>query len=75
MYSTEYHAVSLFLSSAGIPDFRSGMNTVLATGPGVWEVQAQGTSRPNTKITPILQASPTPTHMAIVKLHESGTSI
>ncbi|XP_011406188.1 PREDICTED: uncharacterized protein LOC100633014 [Amphimedon queenslandica] len=59
-------------TSAGIPDFRSGMNTVLATGPGVWEVRAQGTSRPNTKITPILQASPTPTHMAIVKLHESG---
>ena len=60
--------------SAGIPDFRSGMNTVLDTGPGVWEVRAQGTARSNTKITPILRASPTQTHMAIVKLHESGKS-
>ena len=27
------------LCSAGIPDFRSGMNTVLDTGPGVWELR------------------------------------
>ena len=27
------------LYSAGIPDFRSGMNTVLDTGPGVWELR------------------------------------
>lgn len=24
-------------TSAGIPDFRSGVNTVLETGPGAWE--------------------------------------
>ena len=48
------------------------MNTVLPTGPGVWEIRAEGTRRGNAKITPILQAMPTPTHMAIVKLHESG---
>lgn len=27
-------------TSAGIPDFRSGSNTVLKTGPGVWEKAA-----------------------------------
>jgi len=27
-------------TSAGIPDFRSGANTVLKTGPGVWEKAA-----------------------------------
>lgn len=27
-------------TSAGIPDFRSGANTVLPTGPGVWEKAA-----------------------------------
>jgi len=24
-------------TSCGIPDFRSGVNTVLQTGPGLWE--------------------------------------
>jgi hypothetical protein len=24
-------------TSAGVPDFRSGINTVLPTGPGAWE--------------------------------------
>lgn len=27
-------------TSAGIPDFRSGYNTVLETGPGAWEKAA-----------------------------------
>jgi len=27
-------------TAAGIPDFRSGINTVLDTGPGKWEKQA-----------------------------------
>ena len=27
-------------TSAGIPDYRSGMNTVLETGPGCWEKAA-----------------------------------
>ena len=48
------------------------MDTVLPTGPGVWEVRAQGTARVNTKVVPILRAMPTSTHMSIVKLHEAG---
>ena len=27
-------------TSAGIPDYRSGVNTVLNTGPGCWETAA-----------------------------------
>lgn len=61
------------ISSCGIPDFRSGMKTVLSTGPGVWELMANDASRPQgTTIKPILQALPSPTHMAMVKLHEEG---
>ncbi|CAF4344155.1 unnamed protein product, partial [Adineta steineri] len=26
-------------TSTGIPDFRSGMDTVLPTGPGAWELE------------------------------------
>lgn len=29
-------------TAAGIPDFRSGKDTVLKTGPGCWERGAQG---------------------------------
>jgi len=29
-------------TSAGIPDYRSGVNTVLPTGPGCWEKLATG---------------------------------
>ena len=28
-------------TACGIPDFRSGINTVLKTGPGAWEKKAQ----------------------------------
>lgn len=61
-------------TSSGIPDFRSGMNTVLATGPGVWELRAHGESATpkGRRIVPILRALPSPTHMAIVKLHQEN---
>ena len=60
-------------TSTGIPDFRSGMNTVLKTGPGVWELQAKGVSRkPGKAIPNMLKAIPSPTHMAMVKLHKEG---
>lgn len=29
-------------TACGIPDFRSGVNTVLPTGPGAWEKLAKG---------------------------------
>ena len=49
------------------------MNTVLSTGPGVWELMAHDASRSKeATIKPILQALPSPSHMAMVKLHEEG---
>lgn len=61
-------------TSTGIPDFRSGMNTVLKTGPGVWELQAKGAPRkPGASfLADMLKAIPSPSHMAIVKLHKEG---
>ena len=29
-------------TATGIPDFRSGVNTILETGPGAWEKRATG---------------------------------
>ena len=59
--------------SAGIPDFRSGMDTILDTGPGVWEHRAhsdQPVKRKN--IVQLVKALPSLTHMGIVKLHEEN---
>ena len=36
-------------TSAGIPDFRSGVNTVLETGPGAWEKAAYKKNLPKDK--------------------------
>lgn len=44
-------------TSAGIPDFRSGMDTVLPTGPGVWELRASDSVRTNKHLVPILKVS------------------
>lgn len=63
-------------TSAGIPDFRSGVNTVLDTGAGAWAkaaaikkgIDVKPKKRLNIKST--LQAIPTPTHMALVKLNQ-----
>eukprot|EP00794_Sanderia_malayensis_P019232 gene19232-21160_t len=60
-------------TSTGIPDFRSGMQTVLPTGPGVWELRDRGVTRPKVaKTTQTLQAVPSVTHMAIVQLQKQG---
>ncbi len=45
-------------TACGIPDYRSGMGTVLATGPGAWELKAHDAERPATsKTTSILKVS------------------
>jgi len=66
-------------TSAGIPDFRSGMNTVLPTGPGLWERRAheERSSAPGPRaarldLDGMLKAEPTLTHRAIQKLVELG---
>lgn len=64
-------------TSAGIPDFRSGVDTSLKTGAGAWVLrdstpevrQANASKRVATTTT---KAVPTPTHMSLVKLHDEG---
>jgi mono-ADP-ribosyltransferase sirtuin 6 len=66
-------------TACGIADFRSGFNTVLATGPGGWETAAnkekfrQMQADPKTRIKEGVKvgstkAVPSLTHMAFVEL-------
>lgn len=59
-------------TSAGIPDFRSGVNTVLKTGPGAWEKAATSTSIKSQVKVSMSQALPTPPHMALCQLEKEG---
>lgn len=68
-------------TSAGIPDFRSGTNTVLKTGAGKWEIEAHNKNAAKTggaKLTSRASADamktafPTYTHMALKALIEHG---
>lgn len=61
------------LRSAGIPDFRSGMDTCLKTGPGVWELDAHKAARPaEAETVATLQAIPTKTHMTLCAMERAG---
>jgi len=59
-------------TSAGVADFRSGINTVLPTGPGKWEKMATGSQQKPKISVNTTSAIPTPTHMALIKLQEAG---
>lgn len=73
-------------TSAGIPDFRSGMSTVLKTGPGLWAAQADyerrnpvrteatknDPTRPRVDLDSFVSVPPTYAHRAISKLVEEG---
>jgi len=59
-------------TSSGIPDYRSGVNTVLPTGPGAWEKAATGDKSKAKFRKTIASALPSPCHMALVKLMERG---
>lgn len=54
---------------AGIPDYRSGSNTIVPTGPGQWETSPRGTRR---KPVHLDKALPTFTHMALQALASAG---
>lgn len=60
-------------TAAGVADFRSGVNTVLETGPGVWEKGAQKLTNfePKLKVE-MAKAYPTKCHMSLVKLMQQG---
>lgn len=62
-------------TAAGIPDYRSGMDTVLPTGPGCWELAANKGKQSKAKATlrtSIAKAIPTKCHMGFVGLMEAG---
>jgi NAD-dependent SIR2 family protein deacetylase len=62
-------------TSAGIPDFRSGMDTKLAIGAGVWTLKAAKTGRSTKqakKTTSTFGAIPTATHMFMMEMLERG---
>lgn len=70
-------------TAAGIPDYRSGVNTVLKTGPGCWEtaaaIQAALKAGKDVKQIPkakfrtsIQRSMPTKGHMALYALMEAG---
>eukprot|EP00395_MALV-II_sp_L67-2_P000454 gene454-184_t len=73
-------------TAAGIPDFRSGLNTVLETGAGLWERKAHERAAKGgkasaadkkaaakvVKTVDMKHAYPTFTHMSLLKLLEAG---
>ena len=87
MIVTSQHMVAFtgagISTASGIPDYRSGMNTCLPTGPGCWETAANkqkykdGMKKRGRSLPPaqtrsfnvtIGQAKPSLTHMALVEL-------
>lgn len=59
-------------TSTGIPDFRSGYNTVVSTGPGAWEKIAEGLPVKQYKIVKTISAMPSLTHMSCVEMMDRG---
>ena len=62
-------------TACGIPDYRSGYNTVMETGPGCWETAANKSKNTGAKSKPIVRttmskAAPSLTHMGLVDLME-----
>ncbi len=56
-------------TACGVPDFRSGVNTVLKTGPGAWEKKAQHVKEvPNKNVVDMRNAIPSFTHMSLVAM-------
>ena len=61
-------------TGAGVPDYRSGTNTKLKTGPGQWEKKAVGEkaiAKAGVHVRTI-NAIPTATHMSFVQLAKEG---
>lgn len=61
-------------TSTGIPDFRSGANTVLKTGAGCWEEMANEVNAKKKDLMRVstLCAIPSTTHMSCVALEKKG---
>ena len=64
------------ICSVVVPDFRSGMDTKVETGPGVWELRAHNQARSTAyKTTSTTKAIPSPTHMLFVKMQQVRQNI
>ena len=63
-------------TSAGIADFRSGINTILETGAGKWAKNAaiqQGKKvKKSKRNVDMMKAYPTPSHMTLCALQKKG---
>ena len=71
-------------TASGIPDYRSGANTVLKTGAGCWEKAANiqkarkegklinAPAKPSEFVKKISQAIPSKTHMAMYEMMDRG---
>ena len=60
-------------TSTGIPDYRSGYNTILATGPGAWETEENKLKHTKEKVrVEPRKAIPSKTHMALSELASRG---
>eukprot|EP00913_Durusdinium_trenchii_P029636 g27778.t1 len=57
-------------TGAGIADFRSGINTSLPTGPGLWE--RPKSASPSNLLEQCAQAEPGPTHRVLQRLWKGG---
>jgi NAD-dependent SIR2 family protein deacetylase len=72
-----FYSLAGISTACGIPDFRSGMDTVLETGPGCWELAANkgkkvaATKKKKVKTT-MASAYPSKTHMSFVHMIEAG---
>lgn len=58
-------------TGAGVPDFRSGHNTVLPTGPGLWELPKNERAKGNI-LDECMKAAPGPTHQVLHALWQAG---
>jgi len=60
-------------TSTGIPDYRSGYQTILATGPGAWETEENKLKHLKEKVlVELRKAIPSKTHMALSELVSRG---
>lgn len=59
-------------TGAGIADFRSGTNTSLPTGPGLWERPKDSSAKPGNILEQCVQATPGRTHRVLSRLWKNG---
>lgn len=59
-------------TGSGVPDYRSGLETLVPTGPGTWEIQANPDSGYKIKKTNMMKIWPNKGHLALSSLIKEG---